>query len=176
LLKHELAALSALKHVVILSGDVHYSFGRLDRDMSTVEGRAIDYYQLCSSPSCNVAPGHALGQWVLENVLDWDVFHKKHTQYLLPEVEWSNNGRYGIDGDKEGGDTEDNRVAFITSDTNVEVVRFGLDDQGAICPKSAVLYCADKVRGGYEWRYDLVRPHLYVIGEGKKSYPDTAIA
>ncbi len=161
LLKQELAALRELKHVVILSGDVHYSFGRLDRDVSTVEGRAIDYYQLCSSPSCNIAPGHALGQWVLEHVLDWDVFHKKHTQYLLPDV-----------GDHDIGD----RVAFITSDTNVEAVQFGFDDQGAVCPKSAVLYCADKDRGSYEWRYDLARPNLYVIGVGKKSYADTALA
>ena len=163
-LKQELAALRELKHVVILSGDVHYSFGRLERDVSTVEGRSIDYYQLCSSPSCNVAPGHALGQWVLEHVLDWDVFHKKHTQYLLPDV------------DCGGGDELNDDVAFITSDTNVEAIHFGFDDRGFVCPKSAVLYCADKDRGSYEWRYNLAKPNLYVIGVGKKKYTDTALA
>ncbi len=165
LLKHELAALHELKHVVILSGDVHYSFGRLDRDVSTVEGRAIDYYQLCSSPSCNIAPGHAIGQWVLEHVLDWDVFHKKHTQYLLPDIHCGESV-------EDVGDS----TAFITSDTNVEMVRFGFDAQGSVCPKSAVLYCADKDRGSYEWHYDLAKPNLYVIGVGKKNYSDAVLA
>ena len=133
--------------------------------MSTVEGRAIDYYQLCSSPSCKVAPGHALGQWVLENVLDWDIFHKKHTQYLLPDVEC---------GETDGSVSDS--VAFITSDTNVEAVHFGFDEKGNVFPKNAVLYCADKDRGSYEWHYDLKSPNLYVIGVGKKNYPDTALA
>ncbi len=165
LLKRELTALHALKHVVILSGDVHYSFGRLERDVSTVEGRVIDYYQLCSSPSCNVAPGHALGQWVLEHVLDWDVFHKKHTQYLLPDVRYSG-----------AADVINNDVAFITSDTNVEAVHFGFDIQGHVCPERAVLYCEDKDRGSYEWCYNLVKPNLYVIGEGRKNPLDTVLA
>jgi len=160
LLKHELAALNSLKHVVILSGDVHYSFGRLERDRLTVEERDIHYYQLCSSPSCNIAPGRTMGQWVLENILDCDVFHKAQTKYLLPEPDVASVD-YSVEKNIERNVSK--RQQFITSDTNVGAAHFRIDEGGNVCPESAELYCTDFDLGRYVWRYDLITPKFHEI-------------
>jgi hypothetical protein len=139
----------SVKHVIILSGDVHYGFHRYENYQHPQSKERVHFWQLTSSSACNIPPGKSIGQFVVAQWLPaigkhvnsflnrWRLrAHRKHkARYLLPM----------------------NQTDFITAGTNVGLVV--LDSQGN--PSRSYLYNADAATSDTcVWEYDLVTPRI----------------
>lgn len=109
-----LAQHTSLKHIVVLSGDVHYGFSRFEQIFS--RGRSVNLYQCTSSASCNT-PSGSIGRFGMKVLENWSRFIKVDTPYLVAK-------------EKEND--------FIISDTNIGLLN--INEKG---PIASTLYCHD---------------------------------
>ncbi len=99
-LQNALLRTPGIKHVAILSGDVHYGFSR----RKYLQGSEVAFWQFCSSAACNSPVGGRFGLPLTSAF--GKLFDKDITKYLLPE---------GV------------RKHFLTPDRNVGTLKLDSD-------------------------------------------------
>jgi phosphodiesterase/alkaline phosphatase D-like protein len=126
------------RNCLIMSGDVHYSFNRLEHIRQNHWEKPVDIIQLTCSSACNQPQGlMKLSLNVLESISKMKCFNRINSRYIYPK-----SGRHFLSGDCNIGHL------------NLENAK----------PKSYSLYFYDdNSNRQYTWEYDLANPDFVVF-------------